>query len=47
MNITICDKDYRHDNKFNALPHDQGGASRHRCAGCAYDAGYQAGLQRQ
>lgn len=46
MNITICDNDHRHDNKFNPLPHDQGGAGRHRCAGCAYDAGYQAGLQR-
>ncbi|MBY0346956.1 MAG: hypothetical protein K2W79_01750 [Hydrotalea flava] len=41
MNTTICDKDHRHDNKFTSLPHDQGGAGRHRCAGCAYDAGLQ------
>lgn len=47
MNNSICDKDHRHNSKFNSLPFDQGGAGRHRCAGCAYEAGYQAGLQRQ
>jgi hypothetical protein len=47
MNNSICDNNHRDDPKFNALPDDQGGAGRHRCAGCAYDAGYQAGLQRQ
>lgn len=46
MNITICDNNHRYDQKFNSLPDDQGGAGRHRYAGCAYDAGYQAGLQR-
>lgn len=47
MNTTICEKDHRHDPRFSSLPHDQGGAGRHRCAACAYEAGYKAGLQRQ
>jgi hypothetical protein len=46
MNYAVCDKNHRHDTKFNSLALDQGGAGRHRCAGCAYEAGYQAGLQR-
>lgn len=25
------------------LPIDQGGVGRHKCAGCAYEAGYRAG----
>ena len=28
---------------MNQLPTDQGGAGRHKCAGCAYEAGYSAG----
>jgi len=27
-------------------PHDQGGKGRHKCCGCAYDRGYQEGLNR-
>lgn len=26
-----------------SLPTDQGGVGRHKCAACAYEAGYQAG----
>ncbi len=26
-----------------SLPTDQGGVGRHKCAACAYDAGYRAG----
>lgn len=42
-----CDKQHRYDNRFRRLPDDQGGAGRHRCAGCAYDRGYADGLERK
>lgn len=42
-----CSKKHRYDKLFLDLPHDQGGKGRHRCCGCAYDAGYAAGLIRQ
>jgi hypothetical protein len=38
-----CDLDHRFSKKFEALPNDQGGAGRHRCAGCAYERGFEAG----
>ncbi len=41
-----CPKDHRYESKFASLPHDQGGAGRHKCAGCAYDRGFKAGLRR-
>lgn len=47
MNDTICNKNHRHDPKFDALPEDQGGAGRHRCAACAYEKGYEDGLHRK
>lgn len=47
MNNSICDINHRYDQKINALPDDQGSAGRHRCVGCPYEVGYQAGLQRQ
>ena len=28
---------------MTSLPTDQGGVGRHKCAACAYEAGYQAG----
>lgn len=28
---------------MSSLPTDQGGVGRHKCAACAYEAGYQAG----
>lgn len=28
---------------MSSLPTDQGGVGRHKCAACAYNAGYQAG----
>lgn len=42
----ICNATHRHSTAFDSLPIDQGGAGRHRCAGCAYDKGYQDGLVR-
>lgn len=42
-----CTKDHRYNDIFNNLPDDQGGSGRHRCAGCAYDRGYQDGLLKK
>lgn len=42
-----CKKDHRFNEEFKELPHDQGGHGRHKCAGCAYDKGYEDGLQRK
>lgn len=41
----------RHDKKAPQdlildLPENQGGAGRHKCAVCAYDAGFKAGYER-
>jgi len=47
MNNTVCDKDHKYKEMFNNLPFDQGGAGRHKCAGCAYELGYNDGLQRK
>lgn len=44
--MTICKKEHRYWNGLDSLPYDQGGFGRHKCAGCAYDAGYNAGLKR-
>jgi hypothetical protein len=33
--------------KMELLPFDQGGKGRHKCAACAYKAGYQDGLQQK
>jgi len=41
-----CNLNHRHSSDFETLPVDQGGAGRHKCAGCAYDKGFQHGLQR-
>lgn len=42
-----CEKQHRYDPQYNNLPIDQGGAGRHRCAGCAYERGYEDGLNRK
>jgi len=42
-----CKKEHRYESLFINLPDDQGGAGRHRCAGCAYERGYIAGLNRE
>ena len=39
-----CEKQHRYDPQYNNLPVDQG---RHRCAGCAYERGYEDGLNRK
>ena len=45
--MKTCNKKHRYWDSFNSLPHDQGGYGRHKCAGCAYEAGYNAGLNRE
>ena len=42
-----CTKEHRYNPQYNNLPVDQGGAGRHRCAGCAYEKGYEDGLNRK
>lgn len=42
--MSICQKDHRYDTFFERLPRDQGDFGRHKCAGCAYKAGYDAGI---
>jgi len=42
-----CDKDHRFWLTFESLPVDQGGAGRHKCAGCAYERGRRDGLERK
>lgn len=41
-----CTKSHRYEEKFQDLPDNQGGPGRHKCAGCAYEFGYQAGHNR-
>lgn len=41
-----CDKPHRYFQHFASLPHDQGGAGRHGCAGCAYERGFEQGSRR-
>lgn len=42
-----CEKNHRYDPEYNNLPVDQGGAGRHRCAACAYEKGYEDGINRK
>jgi len=41
-----CKQDHRYTESFKALPDDQGGVGRHKCAGCAYDIGFKAGEKK-
>ena len=42
-----CKKEHSEtDSIVKDLPIDQGGAGRHKCASCAYEIGYQHGLER-
>lgn len=44
--MPICNSSHRNWPFLESLPKDQGGHGRHKCAGCAYEQGYQAGLER-
>lgn len=39
----ICQKAHRYDPILEQLPEDQGGPGRHKCAGCAYERGFEDG----
>ena len=41
--MPICNKEHRYSITFSNLPLDQGGQGRHKCVGCAYELGFQAG----
>lgn len=47
MNNDICQNSHRNDDRFTDLPIDQGGSGRHKCAGCAYELGFQDGTLRK
>lgn len=36
----ICKKEHRYLPDLETLPDSQAGAGRHKCAGCAYEQGY-------
>lgn len=40
----LCLKDHRYIPELSNLPDAQSGAGRHKCPGCAYELGYQDGL---
>jgi hypothetical protein len=43
-----CNKEHDRVQKImEELPTDQGGKGRHKCAACAYEAGYEDGLQQK
>nr|WP_320166597.1 hypothetical protein [uncultured Methylophaga sp.] len=44
--MTTCNREHRNWPFFESLPNDQGGAGRHKCAGCAYEKGYELGVIR-
>ena len=41
-----CQHGHRFLPILEGLPHDQGKDGRHKCAGCAYHAGFEAGENR-
>ena len=46
MGEEICDKDHtRHQEQIDDLPRSQKMIGRHRCVGCAFEAGYQQALE--
>lgn len=45
--MTTCQAPHRYDTMFTAIPEDQSYPFRHKCAGCAYELGFQAGYTNQ
>lgn len=45
--MPICDQQHRYAAFFDTLPDSQGEEGRHKCAGCAYEQGFNAGLNNQ
>ncbi|CNF58296.1 hypothetical protein [Yersinia similis] len=44
--MAICQNRHRYWRYLATLPDDQGGVGRHKCCGCAYEQGYNAGFAR-
>ncbi|HFT5240461.1 TPA: hypothetical protein ACGTP8_001219 [Yersinia enterocolitica] len=44
--MIICNKRHRYWGFLATLPDDQGGVGRHKCCGCAYEQGHNAGFAR-
>ena len=42
--MPICNENHRYDQMLSDLPDDQGGQGRHKCAGCAYEKGFNSGV---
>ena len=48
LNTMACNKDHsKIQHIMESLPVDQGGIGRHKCAACAYEQGYEDGLNRK
>ena len=46
--MTLCNSQHRYHLGFEFLPEDQSKFNgRHKCAGCAYEQGYQMGENRK
>lgn len=43
----VCSKQHRYASEFDSLPISQGNAGRHKCAGCAYEHGHEAGINNK
>ena len=40
-----CQSDHRYHPSLEDLPDSQGGPGRHKCAGCAFELGYDDGFE--
>ncbi|QMD26325.1 hypothetical protein HVZ46_17985 [Citrobacter freundii] len=45
--MQTCQNAHRYNSLFRALPEDQSYPFRHKCAGCAYELGFNAGFNNQ
>ena len=43
--MPICQSEHRYRPSLEGLPDSQGGDGRHKCAGCAYEQGYDDGFE--
>ncbi len=45
--MSVCNKNHRYAQEFENLPLSQAEDGRHKCAGCAYEKGFEHGLNNQ
>ena len=43
--MPLCQSEHRYLPSLEELPDSQGGSGRHKCAGCAFQQGYDDGLE--